>query len=776
VPQAVPKLIAPKKHPREAERLAAVRHSGLFGTAPEPRFDDIAKLAAAICDTPIALIDFIGDEDVWIKARVGVDLDISSRDLSFCAHTILGDAVMEVCDPSRDERFRGNPFTEGPEGVHFYAGAPLITSDGLPLGALCVIDHKPRALNEDQKNALRALARQVIAHVELERRIAEGEASQRALRYIVDHAAEVIYNADASGRFTFVNATAEQIAGMDGEELVGRHFTDLVRADAREEVLAFYKQQLIDRVRHTYYEFPANFPDGREVWFGQNVQLIYDGERVTGFQAVARDVTEQRRIDEELTRARDAAIESARVKASFLANMSHEIRTPMNGIIGMAGLLSGTELTPDQREIAETIRSSAESLLGIINDILDFSKIEAGKLVFEEMEFDVLQAVEGAVDLVAEQARSKGIEIITIVDEIVTRTVKGDPGRLRQVLMNLIGNAVKFTERGEVVVRVTLASDDTDSALLRFEVRDTGIGISPKDRDSLFTPFVQGDNTSTRRYGGTGLGLAISKHLVELMGGEIGVESEPDRGSTFRFTARFTRVRALKSERLSLRDARVLVVDDNEVLRKALSQQLTSWNLRVEAVATADEAREPFDIVLADRQLPGLDTKLLLLRKPVKQSALFDALATRLGDARPRPRIATVERAMSHHRVLVAEDNPVNQKVAVRQLQKLGYTADTVANGLEAIEALTRIPYDLVLMDCQMPEMDGFSATRLIRAKGIREPRPIIVAMTANALEGDRDRCLAAGMDDYLSKPVRETELAAVLEKWVNSERSEEST
>jgi two-component system sensor histidine kinase/response regulator len=665
-----------------------------------------------------------------------------------------------------------------------------------------------------------------------ERKVMEDELhyERELLRTLLDTCPDAIYFKDMESRFLKINrCLAERIGVSDPADAIGKTDADFFGADHAREALED-ELRVIRTGEPLISKLELEEALGRPTnWIiTTKVPLRDKAGKIVGTFGISRDVSELKRAEQEIAVARDEALATARFKAEFLANMSHEIRTPLNAIVGMSHLLLDTQLDPEQRDFTSTIQTSADVLLNIVNDILDFSKIEAGKMAIERVDFDVAQILEEAADLLAERAQSKGLELAVWLPPETPNMLAGDPSRIRQVLVNLVSNAVKFTERGEVVVTADATRVTDDEVTLKFTVRDTGIGVEPDAHSRLFNAFTQADGSTTRRYGGTGLGLAISKQLVTLMGGDIGFDSTPGVGSTFWFTLTLGRagghVRPRVTTDAPLAGLHVLIVDDNETNREILRRQTSAWRMRSAAAVSGPDAlrqlraaadtKDPFQLVLLDMQMPDMDgmsvaraikgdpvlraTQLVVLTslahhpeegdhkrigisayltKPVKQSRLFDVLASvmdRREAADAQRAAATPKRVpvkapetMSPLKILMAEDNAVNQKVAMRQLARLGYSADAVASGVEALAALNRVNYDVILMDCQMPEMDGYEATRRIRKLESEQPgrRHYIIALTANALDGDRAKCLAAGMDDYLSKPIRLENLAQALER-----------
>ena len=819
----------------EGQRLIALRRYSILDTPAEAAFDELTSLAGTLCNAPVAFVGFIDEGRQWFKSRTGVDFAEVPRHLAFCSHTILEDKSLVAEDVSGDERFRDNELWQRKVGIRFYAGAPLISPDGQALGTVAVLDRKPRRLDRHQVHGLEVLARQVMAQLELRRHledlartIEEHKRTEDRLRNseafyqtLVETLPQNILRKDAQGRFTFANRKFCHSIGKPLNEIVGKTDFDffppeLANKYLQDDLRVMSTLENLDTVEEHVT------PGGEHLFVHVIKTPLYNAfGRVIGIQGIFWDVTQRKRIEQELEHTRDAALESARVKAAFLANMSHEIRTPMNAIVGMAGLLLDTRLTEEQREFADTIRDSTDSLMAIVNDILDYSKIEAGKLKLEVIDFDLREAVETTVEMLGEVARKKEIELGCWIEPDVPIFLRGDPSRVRQVLANLLSNAVKFTERGEVLVRVGTLSETQDHAVLRFSVSDTGVGIDTKALSHIFAPFSQGDTTTTRRYGGTGLGLSICKELVDLMGGKIGCETNVGRGSAFWFELKLAKQRG---EAVHFKDAskldraRILIATDHDGTRKILEQQLRGAELKQLTMATAELAVEKlrrsaeegaaFDIAILNSEdaameslalaqaitadAPISSTRLVVIAplgkrlgtgvmhqagisaclvKPLRQSRLLDCLEDVMNASGPvfaqtsGPAHGTVH--MKRVRVLVAEDNIVNQRVIVRQLRNLAFNADSVANGKEVLEALQRAPYDIVLLDCQMPEFDGYEVARRIHREGLAAFKsiPYLVALTANALPGDRERCLSAGMNDYLTKPVRLESLEGALQR-----------
>jgi PAS domain S-box-containing protein len=951
----------------EAQRLACLEAYGVLDTPAESAFDNLTRLAARCCDTPIALINFIAADRQWTKSHLGWPLKDVPRSNSICAQTILQEEPLVVRNLPKDKRFATNPFVKADPKVRSYAGAALVSPDGFRIGTLCVLDHKRRRFSSEQAGILQALAQQVMAQLELRRQVAALEStreqhkltedqlrtSEAFYQTLVDTLPQNILRKDIEGRFTFANKKFCHSVGKPLHEILGKTDFDFFprelalkyqRDDARvmssfenldtveahitpngeklfvhviktalydslgrvvgiqgifwdvtqrkkiEEELAYERDllralldnipdriyfkdvqsrfircsdsmvkrlgahEVKDVVGKTDFDFHPRelaqefFEDeqriiltgeplinklerqvdvgGNDIWATVTKVPIYNQNgAVTGIIGISRDVTQLKKAEEALEQARDEALESARVKAQFLANMSHEIRTPMYSITGMTGLLMDTRLSQEQREYVQNVRDSTETLLGIINDILDFSKIEAGKLSFEVIDFELRESIENTVEMLAENAQRKGVELNCWIDPAVPNQLRGDPGRFRQVLANLLANAVKFTEKGEVLVRVTCMAETDNQVNLRFAVSDTGVGIEPRAIALIFQPFTQADGSTTRKFGGTGLGLTISKQIVELMKGEIGVDSAPGKGSVFWFNLPFQKQPTpaeggRASPRATYDDlagASVLVVEPLETNRRIVGELLDRVALKVTFAQTADEClaalraraqtNAPIDIVVVDisrREFEDLtlihsikadaaisSVKVVVfspmgtrldpnvmratgiagsIMKPVRQARLYDCLRHVLRgaiavttDAVPQPARSVEKR---NARVLLAEDNPVNQRLTLRQLKKLGFHADAVANGREVLQALGQLPYDIILMDCQMPEMDGYETAKAIRrlADGSTHS-PFIIALTANAMLGDRDKCLGSGMNDYLPKPLDLADLEGVLER-----------
>jgi two-component system sensor histidine kinase/response regulator len=667
----------------------------------------------------------------------------------------------------------------------------------------------------------RKLQRLFSAHIQVEEELAF---ERNLLRTVVDNIPDSIFAKDSEGRYLLVNKAFAKLHGLESpEQLLGKSAFDLFPKE-RAAALHAADLEVMRAAKPLEAERSVVDAEGNVHWILMSkVPLTNEHEEIVGTVGVNRDITQAKRSEAELRQSKEAAEAANRAKSEFLANMSHEIRTPMNGIIGMTDLALETELTPEQQEYLSMVKTSADSLLTVINDILDFSKMEAGKLELDRSTFNLHESMEETTRTFGIRAGEKGLELVCDIRSDVPQMVLGDPKRVRQVIVNLLGNAIKFTERGEVVLHVEMKQAQDRHVLLHFAIRDTGIGIAEDKQKLIFEAFAQADNSPSRNYGGTGLGLTISSRLVEMMGGRIWLESKPGQGSTFHFTVTFElpqlpMERRERKQEVSLAGIPVLVVDDNPTNRRILEATLLQWGIKptlaesglaaLTALRQAKEAGNRTMLLLLDAQMPGMDgfslmekirqdpelptaTVMMLtsggqrgdaarcrelgisayLTKPVRQWELQEAILSVLGmeqqnDGNMRLLTRhTLQQTRRRLRVLLAEDNAINRELVVRLLSKRGHAIVVAANGKQAVSALESQTFDVVLMDVQMPEMDGFEATAAIRqkerAKGTHVP---IIALTAHAMKGDRERCLAGGMDGYVSKPVQAEELIKAVE------------
>jgi two-component system, sensor histidine kinase and response regulator len=726
-----------------------------------------------------------------------------------------------IVQPGAEERFLAN-IQHIAEGAVFHGSIKRQRKDGVLVD---VEVHAKRLLVEGVYCGAFAVFLDITKRVEAENALRE---SEEVFRTLCASAPVGVFRSDENGVLIYSNDRMTEIRGFTSQQFmanpnIGVHPEDIERVTENRRKHYDQGERFTDQFRYLR-------ASGETVWVSLQGGPIRDSEgRLQGFVGVLEDITQLREAHEQMRAAKEAADMASRAKSEFLANMSHEIRTPMNGIIGMTELALETELDPSQREYLNAVKYSADSLLTVINDILDFSKIEVGKLSLDPIEFNLRDHLGQAMKILAGRAHEKDLELACFVPPELPDFVVGDPVRLRQVILNLVGNAIKFTETGEVVLRVELEAERADGMSLHFSVADTGIGIPREKQQLIFEPFAQADTSTTRRYGGTGLGLSICSRLIGMMNGRIWLESEAGRGATFHFTVRFGRASAVHTptaDPTTLENLRVLIVDDNATNRQILEKTLGYWKMLPACAADAEAALAalqqaratgaPFGLMLVDCHMPDIDGFMLVeqlqqrpeyrelvtmmltsggqrgdgqrckelgiaayLIKPVLQSDLLDALLRVLG---PRPDDTQPMRLVTRHslregrlplRVLLAEDNAINQRLAVRLLEKEGHSVVVAGDGMKALEALERQQFDLILMDVQMPVMDGVETTAAIRQRESASGEHIpIVAMTAHAMAGDRQKFLSLGMDGYVSKPIHSRDLFAVIDNVYASSRA----
>lgn len=866
----------------EKDRLAALQALEILDSDDEERFDRLTRLAKEVFQVDIAVVSLVDSERQWFKSCVGMDVRETGRDISFCGHAILQDDIFVIEDSWKDDRFADNPLCQGENPIRFYAGCPVKVARRARVGTLCVIHGQPRDFSQRDKELLRQLATIVESELlALELKQAQGEAkeasesrafAEAARNAVIENALDCIITIDDEGRILDFNPAAEEVFGYKKIDIIGQVMADLIVPgefrSAHKAGMKKFKETGKGPVLGKRIEIVAMRSSGEVFPVELAITPIKIGDHHV-FTAYLRDITERKQVEEETQKAKEAAEDASRAKSEFLANMSHEIRTPLNGIIGECDILGRTELSDSQKEYVETISASGDILLSMINQILDFSKVDAGQMELVVERFDLIRCIEEAVDVVWPDIEMKKLSFgYDVEGGEHLKGLHGDAERIRQILVNLLGNAVKFTVSGSIKVHVKLAKSGSDEKVkLSISVVDTGIGVPKDKQDRLFKPFSQVDSSSSRRFGGTGLGLVICQRIAELMHGKLSFESEEEKGSTF------TAELFIKHEGESLPlptlfedsiSKSAVLLSTNEVNTEYFKSRLERLGVFVKTCDSTVEAyreidESSYDMLIVDASTNGdemvsfaaevrwelmseegimlitrhddkrddisrISEPRTVVRLPIHQHAFRRKVCRMLDIREPaefrknasdtaslQPVIERmqkesfsqykrktqkvefdqdnpekkkiVERSKAFQeaedsgiKILLAEDNATNRKVAAHFLKRLGYTAEAVVNGKEAVDRVSQEHFDMILMDIQMPEMDGLEATKQIRELLDEESRPRIVALTANALVGDRERFLASGMDAYLSKPLRLQDLEEVIEEVILSKRKKRET
>ncbi|MBI3229634.1 MAG: response regulator [Burkholderiales bacterium] len=811
-----------KKSHAEMTRLHALHALGLLDTAKEERFDRLLRIASKMFALPIGYISLIDHERIWFKAALGLPFAQCPRQHSLCETTLEQDEVHLVEDTRQVSSFHAHPLAQ--LGCQFYVGIALHSLQGLRLGTLALMATEPRQMHAQDSATLSDIARLIEAELNSTQSLTDfHELNLARFSAIVESSDDAIISKDLRGLIQSWNPAASRIFGYSAEEMIGKPLMQLMpeeRVGEERKILARLARG--ERVEH--FETVRVRKDGKRINISATISPIKDKRgKVIGASKIARDITENKTTQTELLLAKEKAEAANLAKSHFVANMSHEIRTPMNAVLGIAQLLATTPLSAEQRKYLDMMLCASQGLLKLINDILDFSKIEAGQMAPVLAPFRLGDILREIASIMSINARDKDLELAIGVEPSVPLNLIGDALRLRQSLVNLVANAIKFTERGEVSVLIEKIEQIGNSCVLRFTVRDTGIGISKEQQNRLFLPFSQADATTTRRYGGTGIGLSICKHLIEMMDGSIDMRSEPGQGSEFCITLPLQISDAEDKGRQSAR-LNILLLDDNQCSREYLQKTIRTWGCQVDSVATSREFLEKirakqilgqqYDVALVDWQMPDVDglstieamrqqfphlhlpvmvmvnafaqsqlkrqaqaqLAAAVLIKPVTGSSLFNALHEVLSekadfDNRPNNQEAIPQtQRIDGARLLLVEDNPLNQIVAKSMLEQGGAMVDVVDNGQKAVERLRAdaLHYHVVLMDVQMPVMDGFEATRKIRQE-LKLNLPVL-AMTAGVMETEQANCNVAGMNDFIPKPIDLNQMLAAIARHLPAE------